>query len=72
MNKKDREIFSLACAFLKLRGFNYWKEMYDILFRVEKREKRRAELSSKMITEKRKNNPMYARSREEKARKGID
>lgn len=65
MNKKDREIFSLACTFLKLRGFKYWKEMYNILDKVEKREQRKIELSVRHIAEKRKIDKNYARSKKE-------
>lgn len=65
MNKKEIETFSLACAFLKLRGFQYWKEMYDILDKVTKREKRKKELSVEYTMKKRLTNKDYARSSEE-------
>lgn len=65
MNKKEIETFSLACAFLKLRGFQYYKEMYDILDKITKREKRKTELSIEYIAKKRLTNKDYARSNEE-------
>ena len=65
MNKKEIEIFSLACSFLKLRGFQYYQEMFDILDKVTKREKRKKELSVEYTTKKRLTNKDYARSKEE-------
>lgn len=65
MNKKELEIFSLACTFLKLRGFQYYQEMYNILDKVTKREKRKKELSVAYTTKKRLTNKDYARSSEE-------
>lgn len=65
MNKKEIEIFSLACSFLKLRGFQYYQEMFDILDKVTKREKRKRELSIEYTTKKRLTNKDYARSKEE-------
>lgn len=65
MNKKEIEIFTLACTFLKLRGFQYYQEMYDILDKVTKREKRKKELSIEYTTKKRLTNKDYARSKEE-------
>ena len=65
MNKKEIEIFSLACTFLKLRGFQYYREMFDILDKVTKREKRKKELSIEYTTKKRLTNKDYARSKEE-------
>ena len=65
MNKKEIEIFTLACTFLKLRGFQYYQEMYDILDKVTKREKRKKELSIEYTTKKRLTNKDYARSKDE-------
>ena len=65
MNKKEIEIFSLACTFLKLRGFQYYREIFDILDKVKKREKRKKELSIEYTTKKRLTNKDYARSKEE-------
>ena len=65
MNKKEIEIFTLACSFLKLRGFQYYQEMFDILDKVTKREKRKKELSVEYTTKKRLTNKDYARSKEE-------
>ena len=65
MNKKEIEIFTLACSFLKLRGFQYYQEMFDILDKVTKREKRKKELSIEYTTKKRLTNKDYARSKEE-------
>lgn len=65
MNKKEIEIFTLACTFLKLRGFQYYQEMFDILDKVTKREKRKKELSIEYTTKKRLTNKDYARSKEE-------
>ena len=65
MNKKELEIFTIACTFLKLRGFQYYQEMYDILDKVTAREKRKKELSVEYTTKKRLTNKDYARSTEE-------
>lgn len=65
MNKKELEIFTIACTFLKLRGFQYHKEMFDILDKVTAREKRKKELSVEYTTKKRLTNKDYARSTEE-------
>ena len=65
MNKKEIEIFSIACTFLKLRGFQYWQEMFNILDKITTREKRRKEISKEYITKKRLTNKDYARSKDE-------
>lgn len=65
MNKKELEIFSLACAFLKLRGFAYYKEMFDLLDKMSTQRKKRIEKSIVYVTEKRKTNKDYARSKKE-------
>lgn len=69
MNKKEIEIFTLACTFLKLRGFQYYEEMYNILDKVTKREQRKKELSVEYTTKKRLTNKDYARSKEELKRR---
>ena len=65
MNKKEREVFSLACTFLKLRGFQYYQEMYDILDKVTRRENRKKELTIGYTAKKRMTNKDYGRSKTE-------
>ena len=65
MNKKELEIFSLACTFLKLRGFQYYQEMFDILDKVTRRENRKKELTIGYTAKKRMTNKDYGRSKTE-------
>ena len=36
LNKKDLDTLTVACAYLKLRGFANWQEMYNILEKIIK------------------------------------
>lgn len=65
MNKKEIEVFSLACTFLKLRGFQYYQEMFDILDKVTRREERKIKLTTEYNKKRRLTNKDFARSKEE-------
>ena len=65
MNKKELEIFSLACTFLKLRGFQFYNEMFDILDKMSRQRQARVETTIKRTKAKREINKDYARSKKE-------
>ena len=65
INKKDLDNLHIACAYLKLRGFANWQEMYKIVDKITIMYNNHLKTSREIKRRKRQEDPTYGRSKTE-------